>query len=49
MLPSGAFWWLERREESIRYLDAHYRRTRSDEHGIICRLDEPEADGAWAG
>jgi hypothetical protein len=49
MLPSGAFWWLERPEKSIQYLDAHYPHTWSDEHCIIYRLDEPEADSAWAG
>lgn len=46
LFPSTAFWWLERYEEFVQHLDAHYRRTWSDEHCIIYRLSEPEPDSA---
>jgi len=49
MLTSAAFWWLKGYETFIQRLDAHYRCTCGDEHCIIYRLDEPEADSAWAG
>jgi hypothetical protein len=49
MLPSTVFWWLKGYEAVVQHLNEHSRHACSDEHCIISRLDQSEADSAWAG